>query len=99
MKYTTGRVIDLVSNDVQRVEDTKWLFVLFKASIELIVVTALLYYRVGWQALMGVIFLFFSLTILWSAVFCCRFIALAHCCCVGPSNIYDERDLVWNPRY
>ena len=61
MKYTTGRVIDLVSNDVQRLEDTKWPFRLVTASIDLFVVTALLCYLIGWQALMGVIFLIFLL--------------------------------------
>ena len=59
MKYTTGRVIDLVSNDVQRVEDTKWPFRLVTAAFDLIVVTALLFCLVGWQAVMGVIFLVF----------------------------------------
>ena len=59
MKYRTGRVIDLVSNDVQRVENTKWPFRLITASIDLIVVSSLLYYLIGWQALVGMIFLVF----------------------------------------
>ena len=59
MTYTTGRVIDLVSNDVQRLEETKWPFVLLKAKVEVAVITALLYSQIGWQALMGVAFLIF----------------------------------------
>ena len=59
MTYTTGRVIDLVSNDVQRMEDTKWPFRLASATLDVTVVTALLCYLIGWQALMGVAFLIF----------------------------------------
>lgn len=57
MKFRTGRVIDLVSNDVQRLEDTKWPFRLITASIDLIVVSSLLCYLIGWQALVGMLFL------------------------------------------
>lgn len=59
MTYTTGRVIDLVSNDVQRMEDSKWPFRLVTATIDAIVVTPLLWYLIGWQALLGVAFLIF----------------------------------------
>ena len=59
MKYKTGRVIDLVSNDVQRLEDTKWPFRLITASFDLIVMSSLFCYLIGWQALVGMIFLLF----------------------------------------
>lgn len=59
MKYTTGRVIDLLSNDIQRMEDTKWPFRLVTAAVDTIVVTALLWYLIGWQALLGAVFLIF----------------------------------------
>ena len=59
MTYTTGRVIDLVSNDVQRMEDTKWPFRFVTSAIDAIVVAALLWYLIGWQALLGVVFLIF----------------------------------------
>ena len=38
-------------------EDTKWPFLLATATIDVTVVTALLCYLIGWQALMGVFFL------------------------------------------
>lgn len=59
MTYTTGRVIDLVSNDVQRMEDSKWPFRLVTVTIDAIVMIPLLWYLIGWQALLGVAFLIF----------------------------------------
>ena len=58
-KFTTGHVIDLVSNDVQRMEDAtvkRFFFAAF-ASLKIVVVLVLLAYLIGWQALMGAIFL------------------------------------------
>ena len=56
MKFSTGHVIDLISNDVQRLEeDAAKLF--FAGSFTLTAITFLLVYFIGWQALMGVLFL------------------------------------------
>lgn len=58
LKFSTGHVIDLVSNDVQRIEDaTVWFFPIVSLSLEIILATVLLLYVIGWQALMGVTFL------------------------------------------
>jgi len=61
LKFSTGHVIDLVSNDVQRLEeDTVKLFFLVPfAFTELTLVSVLLVFLIGWQTLMGVIFLCF----------------------------------------
>ena len=61
LKLSTGRVIDLVSNDVQRLEQeiVMWLFQGGFAIIEIVVVAFLLSYLIGWQTIMGVIFLCF----------------------------------------
>ena len=59
LRLSSGRVIDLVSNDVQRIESDT--FVCFYAGargiIELLIVTFLLVCFVGWQALMGIFLL------------------------------------------
>ena len=61
LEFSTGQVIDLISNDVQRLEeDAVNLF--FSGSftfVELVAITCLLLYFIGWQALMGVLFLGF----------------------------------------
>ena len=61
LEFSMGHVMDLISNDVQRLEDdTVTLF--FPGGftfLELIAVTILLLYLIGWQALMGVLFLCF----------------------------------------
>lgn len=59
LRLSSGRVIDLVSNDVQRIEgDTFNLFFLGARSIvELLIVTFFLVYLIGWQALMGIVLL------------------------------------------
>ena len=59
LEFSTGHVIDLVSNDVQRLEeDTVMRFFLLPfVFLEVIVATLLLVFFIGWQALMGVIFL------------------------------------------
>ena len=59
LKVTTGHVIDLISNDVQRIEGetVKWVFLTAFAIVEVLVIPVLLVYLIGWQALMGVIVL------------------------------------------
>ena len=58
-KFTTGQVIDLISNDVQRLEGetVTWIFFGVFSFLKLAVVTVLLVYLFGWQTLMGVFFL------------------------------------------
>ncbi|XP_078347322.1 ATP-binding cassette sub-family C member 4-like [Oculina patagonica] len=58
-KFTTGQVIDLISNDVQRLEEdtVMWISSSALSFLELVVVAVLLPYFIGWQALMGVLFL------------------------------------------
>ncbi|KAL9955988.1 hypothetical protein ACROYT_G037399 [Oculina patagonica] len=59
-EFTKGHVIDLVSNDVQRMEQAaRQLFRLLVAIFDVCVAVPLLWYFIGWQALMGIIFLFF----------------------------------------
>ena len=56
--FTTGQVIDLVSNDVQRMEEAPWaLFRCLLSLLELVVSAFLMCYFIGWQPLMGVAFL------------------------------------------
>lgn len=56
LRFSTGQVIDLESNDVQRIEgDTFQLFFLGIRSI--VTVTFFLVYLIGWQAVMGIILL------------------------------------------
>ncbi|KAL9984427.1 hypothetical protein ACROYT_G006716 [Oculina patagonica] len=56
-QFTTGRIIDLISNDVQRLEETpRWLIFAFSSIIQIPGVICLLIYLIGWQALLGVLF-------------------------------------------
>ena len=59
LKYSTGQVIDLISNDVQRLEDeaVKLAFSGTLTSLELVTITIVLLYLIGWQAVMSVLFL------------------------------------------
>ena len=59
LRFSIGQVINLVSNDVQRIEgDTFQLFFLgIRSIVELLTVTFLLVYLIGWQAVMGIILL------------------------------------------
>lgn len=59
LRFSTGQVIDLVSNDVQRIEgDTFQLFFLgIRSIVELLTVTFFLVYLIGWQAVMGIVLL------------------------------------------
>ncbi|XP_022797867.1 multidrug resistance-associated protein 4-like [Stylophora pistillata] len=63
LQYTTGKVITLVSNDVQRLEGEtiKWIFLGFISLIELLSLPLLMVYLIGWQSLMGVLFLYLLL--------------------------------------
>ena len=60
-KFSTGHVIDLVSNDVQRLEADAVDIFFFGAVgfVQFVAVTVLLLLFVGWQALTGVLFLCF----------------------------------------
>ena len=59
--FTTGQVIDLVSNDVQRLDEytVRNFFVSAFTPFVLVAVTALLLVFVGWQTVMGVTFFCF----------------------------------------
>jgi len=59
LKFSTGQVIDLLSNDVQRLEDeaVKLIFSGAFTSLELVTITVVLLYLIGWQAVMSVLFL------------------------------------------
>ena len=59
LRFSTGHVIDLVSNDVQRLEaDTVRLFLVMPFSIlQLVVISFLLVHFFGWQTSIGIIFL------------------------------------------
>ena len=59
LRFSSGRVIDLVSNDVQRIEgDTFQLFFEGARSLmELVIVTFLLVNLIGWQVVMGILLL------------------------------------------
>ena len=60
LKFSTGHVIDHVSNDVQRLEEEAIkLFFSGSFTVVEVVLSSLLLdvYLIGWQALMGVIFL------------------------------------------
>ena len=57
-KFSAGRVIDLLSNDVQRMEKApKWILVMNSAILQVVPTTFVIAYLIGWQALMGEIFL------------------------------------------
>lgn len=60
-QLSIGHVIDLVSNDVQRLEGdaVKIFFCVSLTALEVVVASWLLNYLIGWQALMGVTFLVF----------------------------------------
>ena len=61
-RFSTGRVIDLLSNDLQRMEEAAlWFGPIIPSLLTIVVATFLLLYLIGWQALMGVIFLCFLL--------------------------------------
>ena len=56
-QITTGRIIDLISNDLQRLEEApNWLMISFLSIIEVPAVICLLIYLIGWPAIVGVLF-------------------------------------------
>ena len=59
LKFTTGHVVDLISNDVQRIEEDtiKILFISIPSCFVFVVSAVLLVYLIGWQTIMGVFFL------------------------------------------
>ncbi|XP_078355362.1 ATP-binding cassette subfamily C member 4-like, partial [Oculina patagonica] len=58
LETTTGNVIDLISNDVQRMElAPRWICTAILPVFEFITVVFLLLFFVGWQAVMGILFL------------------------------------------
>ncbi|XP_022785320.1 multidrug resistance-associated protein 4-like [Stylophora pistillata] len=59
-KVTTGRVFDLISNDVKRIENLTFVYFFgFPFNfIENVVMVLLLHYWIGWQAITGAMFLF-----------------------------------------
>ena len=60
MEFTTGHVIDLVSNDVQRMEEVpNDFFHVFSIPLNVTVITCLVVSLIGWQAVMGVLLLLF----------------------------------------
>lgn len=61
MKFTTGHVIDLISNDVQRIEGqaAKFFFTGIFPIFELVMAAVLLVYFIGWQAIFGILSLCF----------------------------------------
>lgn len=57
-QVSVGHVIDLISNDVQRMElAPRWVLGSFLLIVELPVVVCSMLYLVGWQSLMGVVLL------------------------------------------
>ena len=61
LKFTTGHIIDLISNDVQRMEEdtVMWMSLSTPSCFVLVALAVLLVYLIGWQSLMGVFFLCF----------------------------------------
>ena len=52
----TGQVIDLISNDVQRIEfAAKWALLATVSVVEFLMAMIVLLYFIGWEALMGVL--------------------------------------------
>ena len=61
LKFRTGHVIDLISNDVQRMEEDTVMLVFdsFSFCFVLLAIAVSLMYLIGWQSLMGFSFLCF----------------------------------------
>ena len=61
LRFATGHVMDLISNDVQRMEEDAviGLCLFIPSCFVLLVIAVLLVYLIGWQSLMGVSFLCF----------------------------------------
>ena len=65
LKSTTGHVINLISNDVQRMEEdtVMWLSTSTSSCFLLMAIAVLLVYLIGWPSIMGVFLLFFFVPI------------------------------------
>lgn len=61
VKTSTGQIVNLLSNDVGRLENTIHLNHLFMAPIETLVVMVLIYFSVGWYGLIGALCLIASM--------------------------------------
>lgn len=61
IKTSTGQIVNLLSNDVGRLENTFYLNHLLMAPIETLVVMVLIYFSVGWYGLIGALFLIVSM--------------------------------------
>lgn len=58
LETTTGNVIDLISNDVQRMElAPRWICTALLPVFEFVTVVILLLYFIGWQTIIGILFL------------------------------------------
>lgn len=62
-KTSAGQIVNLLSNDVGRLENTIYLNHIFMAPLETFLVTALIYISIGWHGLLGAVFLVFSMAI------------------------------------
>ena len=96
LKFTTGCVIDLVTNDVQRLEEhtVMWgVSALLDFFLLVTIIGVLLVYFVGWQALMGVTCLF--LLVPYFAELSLRL------CCTTPedSSVFRQPHIFVEPGY
>ena len=91
LKATTGNLIDLISNDVQRIElTTRWIFGSFFFALEFTVAIVLLLHLIGWPALMGVLFLVLMLLCVLIISFICAGLR------VETAEVSDRRLLLMN---
>lgn len=63
VETSAGQIVNLLSNDVGRLENTIHLNHLFMAPIETLVVMVLIYVSVGWYGLIGALCLIVSMFI------------------------------------
>lgn len=61
LQTSAGQIVNLLSNDVGRLENTIYLNHLFMAPAETIVVMVLIYFSIGWYGIVGAAFLVFSM--------------------------------------
>lgn len=62
-KTSAGQIVNLLSNDVGRLENTIYFNHLFMAPLETILVIILMYMSIGWYGLIGTGFMVFSMFI------------------------------------
>lgn len=60
-KTSSGQIVNLLSNDVGRLENTIYLNHLIMAPIETLLVMAFIYFTVGWYGIIGVVCLIASI--------------------------------------